>query len=187
VIPTLPLRARDPLARTILAAFHDPEARARLAALAEGSAPDAWLPADARDAAPLVRQRAEAAGAALGSRAFGSPTPSAPEALERAAVLFDAGLGFEAHEVLEPVWSAAAGEEREALQGLIQVAVAFQHRANGNLAGYRSLLEEGTARLDRGRLPGLDLAGFARAALATAGDPTALAPSFPRPARAVLR
>lgn len=184
MIPTLPLRARDRLARTILAGFHDPAARASLSALAEGTALDAWLEPDARDAAPLVRQRAEAAGAALRSLGFGSPAPSAAEALERAAVLFDAGLGFEAHEVLEPVWSAAAGRERDALQGLIQVAVAFQHRANGNLAGYRALLEEGTARLERGRLPGLDLSGFARAARATAGDPTALAPSFPRPARA---
>ena len=68
---------------------------------------------------------------------------------------------------------------------LIQVAVAFQHRANGNLAGYRSLLEEGAERLERGRLPGLDLARFARVVRATLADPTALVPSFSRPARAV--
>ena len=185
MIPTLPLRARDRLARAILAAFHDADARARLDALAEGADLDAWLEPDGRDAGPLARQRAEAARSALGPLPLGRPTPSPSEALERAAVLFDAGLGFEAHEVLEPVWAAATGPEREALQGLIQVAVAFQHRANGNLAGYRSLVEEGVERLERGRLPGLDLARFLRAVRATVADPTALAPSFPRPARAV--
>ncbi len=185
MIPTLPLAARDRLAATILAAFHDPGARARLAALAEGTDIAAWLEPDAHGAAPLAQQRAEAAARALRPLPPGSTTPSAAEALERAAVLFDAGLGFEAHEVLEPLWAAAAGEVREALQGLIQIAVAFQHRANGNLAGFRSLLVEGTGRLERGRLPGLDLAAFARAARASLSDPGALAPSFPRPARAV--
>lgn len=185
MIPTLPLGARNRLARTILAAFHDAEARVRLAALAAGEDVQPWLEPDAREAAPLLRQRAEAAAAALRPRPPGSPDASLAEALERAAVLFDAGLGFEAHEVLEPFWAVASGPEREALQGLIQVAVAFQHRANGNLAGYRSLLEEGTARLERGRLPGLDLGAFARAARAALGDPTALVPSFPRPSPAV--
>ena len=41
MIPTLPLRARDRLARAILAAFHDADARARLDALAEGADLDA--------------------------------------------------------------------------------------------------------------------------------------------------
>jgi len=51
----------------------------------------------------------------------------------RAAALWDARLFFEVHEVLEAVWQRAAGETRQALQGLIQIAVAFYHLAGGNL------------------------------------------------------
>jgi predicted metal-dependent hydrolase len=90
--------------------------------------------------------------------------PSLEDALAAAAALFDAGLYFEVHELLEPHWTGAQGGERQALQGLIQIAVAFQHLANGNLDGARSLLVEGRARLRDGRLPGLDLEGFAVAA-----------------------
>jgi predicted metal-dependent hydrolase len=51
------------------------------------------------------------------------------------------------HEVLEAVWKTVAGDLRQALQGLIQIAVAFHHHAHGNLRGARSLLVEGRARL----------------------------------------
>jgi predicted metal-dependent hydrolase len=69
--------------------------------------------------------------------------------LSEAATLFDAGLYFETHEVLEPFWMRAEGARREILQGLIQVAVGFQHLANGNLGGARALLREGAAKLAR--------------------------------------
>ena len=67
--------------------------------------------------------------------------------LQAAGLLFDAGLHFEVHEVLEPHWAAAQGDARETLQGLIQIAVGYQHLANGNHAGARSLLVEGSGRL----------------------------------------
>src|SRR5207249_698488 len=82
----------------------------------------------------------------------------------RAAVLFDAGLAFEVHELLEPYWVRAHGDEREALQGLIQIAVGYQHLANGNLAGARALLDDGTTRTRGRSVAGIDCDAFARAA-----------------------
>jgi hypothetical protein len=68
-------------------------------------------------------------------------------ALDRAARLASAGLFFEVHELLEPVWLRAEGAERSALQGLIQVAVAFHHVENENAPGAASLLDEGLSKL----------------------------------------
>jgi uncharacterized protein len=103
-------------------------------------------------------------------------------ALRAAGALFDAGLGFEVHELLETHWARAAGGEREALQGLIQIAVGYQHLANGNLKGARALLEEGSARLNARRLANLDLAPFARAVAAAVSrlEPRSRIPPFPR-------
>jgi predicted metal-dependent hydrolase len=88
------------------------------------------------------------------------------------------------HEILEPYWAGSEGDTREALQGLIQAAVGFQHLANGNLAGARSLLLDAAARLHGRRLLGRDLDGFARTAAELAervgaGEPVA-PPDFPR-------
>ncbi|MGH7402199.1 MAG: DUF309 domain-containing protein, partial [Candidatus Rokuibacteriota bacterium] len=98
---------------------------------------------------------------ALTDRPLGEPDPPRPVALEEAAALFGAGLYFEVHEVLEPYWMRAEGADREALQGLIQVAVGFQHLANGNLEGARALLRDGAARLAGYRLGGRALSPFA--------------------------
>ncbi len=88
------------------------------------------------------------------------------------------------HEALEPHWLVARGESREALQGLIQIAVGWQHLANGNVAGARSLLADGAARLHRRRLAGIDFDSFARAALEAAATlPPATPPAFPRATR----
>jgi predicted metal-dependent hydrolase len=159
MMPTPPPRLRDRLAETILDALGDPRARRRLARVHDAG----WL----RDARPehvaLVRARARRARRALRGR---PPLPAGAalaDVLEAARTLFDAGLYFEVHELLEPRWSHATGAERRAWQGLIQVAVGFQHHANGNLAGARSLLAGGSARLRAGRLAGLDLASFADA------------------------
>lgn len=69
---------------------------------------------------------------------------------------------FEAHEVWEEIWKATPGPEREAYQGLIQLAVACLHltRSNVSAAEY----EVGRAREHLSRfLPttlGIDLAGL---------------------------
>ena len=172
MIPTLPLRLRNRLAETILAALHDAAARRELAAL---SAPAA--------AAPLAA-RARSACAALAGRPLHGSRAELAQALEDAAALFDAGLHFEVHEVLEPHWASSEGETREALQGLIQAAVGFQHLANGNVAGARSLLIDAGGRLHGRMLLGRDLEPFARAAgqaaARIAAGQAVSAPAFPR-------
>jgi hypothetical protein len=79
------------------------------------------------------------------------PAPPPPDEVERAlcvsAVLFEAELFFEVHEILEAVWQRAVEPLRTFLQGLIQIAVGYHHRANGNLRGARSLLAEGARKL----------------------------------------
>ena len=75
----------------------------------------------------------------------------------------------------------AGGEAREALQGLIQIAVAWQHFANGNLAGARSLFLEGSGRLHGARLRDLDLESFARAAAVAADRVASGLPISPPP------
>ena len=183
MIPTPPLGLRNRLAETILSALGDPTARLELKAVAMNEHVD-WV-GDARpEHVALVRARARRASEALANCPPLAPAPSLGQALSAAAVLFDAGLHFEVHELLEPHWVHARGAERQALQGLIQVAVGFQHLANGNLEGARSLLAEGCLRLRDGRLAGLDLDRFADAVSGAAShlaDPAAIAvPPFPR-------
>ncbi|MEE2703803.1 MAG: DUF309 domain-containing protein [Myxococcota bacterium] len=73
------------------------------------------------------------------------------EPLERARAAWDAGLFFEVHEILEPVWLAATGIERQKLQGMIMAGAALHHLANGNLAGARGLLRDAAAKLEGSR------------------------------------
>jgi Domain of unknown function (DUF309) len=160
VIPTAPLRVRNRLTEIILAALEDTGARRELTELTRADAdPPGWLEKDERDYLRLVRERAQRASRALAGRPA-CRIRSRTEALDAAAALFDAHLYFEVHELLEPYWRDTRGEDRESLQGVIQVAVGYQHLANGNLAGARALLEEGRARLIGRSLDGLDLDAF---------------------------
>lgn len=209
----LPLGVRNRLGELILEAFEQQEARRTLEALARycaGTEPVA-LPEEPRASLrPLdwfeeipdqgairlkgahrpyreaLCRRIEAARDLL-SREGGEPGgPSLQRVLARAGRLFDAGLYFEVHELLEPHWMRADGAERRALQGLIQVAVAFHHQERGNREGAISLLAEGLAKLEGAeRAFPLPLAGW-RQALADglaelrAGG-SAPAPPFPVP------
>jgi hypothetical protein len=184
VIPTAPLRVRNRLAEIILAALDDVTARRELVALGEADAPaPEWLEPDDRACRPLIYRRARSAAEALASRPT-APLSSRGDVLDAAAALFDAHLYFEVHELLEPAWRDAPGDEREALQGLIQVAVGYQHLANGNFAGARALLEEGGRRLRGRALDGLDLDGFGREVARTVERMFRLdwrtVPAFPR-------
>ncbi|HEU5193914.1 MAG TPA: DUF309 domain-containing protein [Methylomirabilota bacterium] len=184
MIPALPLAQRNRLAEIILAAFHDERAREELAALATPQAAERWLAGAERRWTWALTERARRAASLHAGRALRPEKRDLAAALEDAALLFDAGLHFEVHEMLEPYWAESAGETREALQGLIQAAVGFQHLANGNLPGARSLLLEAGKRLHRRRLLGRDLDGFAQTAAelaerAGAGEPVA-PPDFPR-------
>ena len=81
----------------------------------------------------------------------------------RAGRRFHAHLYFEVHELLEPYWMRAEGSARIALQGLIQVAVGFQHLANRNVSGALSLLHDGCGKVLERQLEGVPLDPFGRA------------------------
>jgi predicted metal-dependent hydrolase len=68
-------------------------------------------------------------------------------ALEEAACLFNEGLFFEVHEVLEAVWLTEWDGVRRLLQGLIQIAVGFHHLESNNPRGALSLLQEGVEKV----------------------------------------
>jgi hypothetical protein len=212
---TLPLGLRNRLAELILDAFDDPGARRALCAL------DAWCAADDaplsdEDGARLQALDWFTAGpdgrltllgahrahrdalcrrAAAGRAALPRATPAEADprdaALARAARLADRGLHFEVHELLEPLWLRAEGQERVGLQGLIQAAVALHHAAGGNREGALSLLVEARLKLPACREAlGLDtdafVAGLDRAhAALSAGRPLPALPPWPTPSVAV--
>ena len=67
--------------------------------------------------------------------------------LARGLELMRAERWFEAHEELEDEWREAAGPERDFLQGLVHVTVAWHHASRGNAAGAARQLEKATRRL----------------------------------------
>jgi uncharacterized protein len=58
-----------------------------------------------------------------------------------------AGRYFEAHEELEEAWRAAPPEERDFLQGLVHVAVAWYQAGRGKPIATASQLEKAARRL----------------------------------------
>ena len=67
--------------------------------------------------------------------------------LERGLELIRAGEYFEAHEELEDEWREAPAEERDFLQGLVHVSVAWLHAGRGNRPGCERQLEKAARRL----------------------------------------
>jgi Domain of unknown function (DUF309) len=196
----LPLPLRNRLADLIRDALHDREARRGLQAIAAVCAdpgaldpaapPPAAFPAELFDRRPegwrmragfgphaaAFGERAARAARVLADRPLDAAEPSRPAALEAAGALFDARLYFETHEVLEPFWMRAEGAAREALQGLIQVAVGFEHLANRNLDGALALLREGATKVAGHRLDGRALGEFAERVAGCVRDLVALGP-----------
>lgn len=188
---TLPLSVRNRLAELILEAFREDAARAVLDTLGRycqgrglmSTDLPSGFPAeffDERDGTLALKgayrrdrdelcERTRRAWAVVKNWPHSGHEPSLSQALDQAAALFDARLDFEVHELLEPFWMSAQGPDKEALQGLIQVAVGYHHLANNNLTGARMLLEEGSAKLVGRRLGGLDLDAFALAVRQTLG------------------
>jgi hypothetical protein len=197
--PGFPLPLRNALAELAIAALVDADARAavRWLAASSGSPPasavrrlaavhlvdtggQSLLAIHAPHAAAVAAHAARAARAAERVEAAPDATPVV-RACRHARALWSEGLFFEVHEVLEAVWKTATGAERQALQGVIQVAVAFHHLAHGNLRGARSLLREGRGRVadvPPGTLPDVDLAGLLAD---TAAWESALAAGAPPP------
>ena len=67
--------------------------------------------------------------------------------LERGLELIRAGTYFEAHEELEDEWRDAPDAERDFLQGLVHVAVAWLHAGRGNRPGCERQLQKAARRL----------------------------------------
>ena len=164
--PGFPLPLRNALAELGLAACEDDAAAAALgwlAAPADAPPPAAaarlaavhlidpggraLLPVHAPHAAAVAAHARRALRAAAAFRR-GPPGAGVVRACRVAAALWNEGLFFEVHEVLEAVWKTAAGAERQALQGVIQIAVAFHHLAHGNRRGARSLLQDRARQQD---------------------------------------
>ena len=67
--------------------------------------------------------------------------------LARGLELIRAGRYFDAHEELEDEWRTAPTDERDFLQGLVHVAVAWLHAERGNGPGCGRQLEKAARRL----------------------------------------
>ena len=81
---------------------------------------------------------------------------------ERGIELIRAGRYFEAHEELEDAWRAAEQTERDFLQGLVHVAVAWYQAGRGRRIGCERQLEKAARRLGpyAPSHRGLDVAGL---------------------------
>ena len=79
--------------------------------------------------------------------------------LDAGLELIRAGAFFEAHEELEDEWREAPPGERDFLQGLVHVAVAWHHASRGNRPGCERQLAKAARRLEayRPRHRGLDV------------------------------
>jgi predicted metal-dependent hydrolase len=67
--------------------------------------------------------------------------------LEEGLVLMRAERWFDAHEALEDEWRDAPAPERDFLQGLVHVTVAWHHASRGNAPGASRQLAKATRRL----------------------------------------
>jgi len=76
--------------------------------------------------------------------------------------LFNAEDFFEAHDVLEELWSECQDGHKKFYQGLIQAAVALFHFGNGNLGGAKKVYLSSCKYLEpfRPECEGLDVARF---------------------------
>lgn len=67
--------------------------------------------------------------------------------IDEALRLFEAADYFMAHEVLEEHWAEAPEQDRDFLQGLIQLSVGLHHFSRGNLVGTRIQFRKASKRL----------------------------------------
>jgi uncharacterized protein len=68
--------------------------------------------------------------------------------LERGLELMRAERWFDAHEAFEDEWRETLDPERDFLQGLVHVTVAWHHAARGNAPGASRQLEKAKRRLN---------------------------------------
>ena len=61
--------------------------------------------------------------------------------------LFNNQKWYEAHDAFEDIWNTLDGDERQIIQGILQVSVSQFHLGKGNLNGATILLGEGLGRI----------------------------------------
>jgi len=78
--------------------------------------------------------------------------------------LFNNHDWYEAHDAFEEIWNCVDGDERQVIQGILQVSVSQFHLSKGNLNGATILLGEGLGRIKtRTNINlGIDLESFCR-------------------------
>ena len=89
-------------------------------------------------------------------------TKSFQESLYFALSLFNKEKWYEAHDAFEDIWNNVDGDERQVIQGILQVSVSQFHLKKGNLNGATILLGEGLGRIkNRTNINlGIDLESF---------------------------
>ena len=78
--------------------------------------------------------------------------------------LFNNQKWYEAHDAFEDIWNTLEGDERQIIQGILQVSVSQFHLSQGNLNGATILLGEGLGRKkNRTNIDlGIDLESFCK-------------------------
>ena len=78
--------------------------------------------------------------------------------------LFNNQKWYEAHDAFEDIWNTLYGDERQIIQGILQVSVSQFHLSKGNLNGATILLGEGLGRIkNRTKINlGIDLEKFCK-------------------------
>ena len=61
--------------------------------------------------------------------------------------LFNNEKWYEAHDAFEDIWNNVDGDERQVIQGILQVSVSQFHLKKGNVNGATILLGEGLGRI----------------------------------------
>jgi len=91
-------------------------------------------------------------------------TKNFQDSLILAIKLFNNHKWYEAHDAFEDLWNVIEGEERQIIQGILQVAVSQFHLSKGNLNGATILLGEGLGRIKtRTNINlGIDLESFSK-------------------------
>jgi len=69
------------------------------------------------------------------------------DSLFEAIHLFNSKKWYEAHDAFEDIWNTLNGDERQIIQGILQVSVSQFHLSKGNLNGATILLGEGLGRI----------------------------------------
>ena len=91
-------------------------------------------------------------------------TKNFKDSLFNALNLFNNHKWYEAHDAFEEIWNSVDGDERQVIQGILQVSVSQFHLSKGNLNGATILLGEGLGRIKtRTKINlGIDLESFCR-------------------------